>query len=293
MKKIILLSSLFASAQLMAQPRQVSQAIVNTTTTIVAPDGADDVTQIQNQGGDGRVMMRNFGDGETKSTTYLKGDMVKTVIKTDMGRSTIIRDNAAKKTTTLLEMMGNKTGFYQTDEEAAAMRRQMDSMMRARSKDTGTRVNRPATENQVDIVDAGETKKIAGYNTKKAYVITTRLLGIKDTSVVWYTPDVKLNNISNTGGMSFGNFGGGSMSALGKIDGFVMRYETKMRNNRTMTVEVTKLEVDKDIAAKEFDIPKDFDLKPMKEMQQGGGMRFGGGPGGPGGPGGATIMIRQ
>lgn len=289
MKKIILLTSVFSSVQLMAQQKTVTQAIVNTTTNIVAPDGAEDVAQIQNQG-DGRMMMRSFGDGETKSITYLKENMVKTVIKTDMGRSTIIRDNAAKKTTTLIEMMGTKTGFYQTDEEAAAMRKQMDSMMRARSKDTGTRAPRPATENQVDIVETGESKKIAGYNAKKAFVVTTRILGLKDSSIVWYTPEIKLNNLNNTGGFSaFGNMGGGggSMAALSKIDGFVLRYETKMRNNRTMTVEVTKVDIDKEIAAKEFDIPKDFDVKPMKEMQN---MRMG--AGGPGGASG-TIMIRQ
>jgi hypothetical protein len=28
------------------------------------------------------------------------------------------------------------------------------------------------------------------------------------------------------------------------------------------------VETNKDIAAKEFDVPKDFDLKPMKEMQK-------------------------
>jgi GLPGLI family protein len=289
MKKIILLASVFTSVQLMAQQKTVTQAVVNTTTTIVAPDGAEDIAQIQNQG-DGRMMMRNFGDGETKSVTYLKDNMVKTVIKTDMGRSTIIRDNAEKKTTTLIEMMGTKTGFYQTDEEAAAMRKQMDSMMKARSKDTSTRAPRSSNEHPVDIVETGETKKIAGYNAKKAYVVTSRLLGLKDSSVVWYTPDIKLTNLNNTGGFSaFGSMGGGagSMAALSKIDGFVLRYETKMRNNRTMTVEVTKVEIDKDIAAREFEIPKDFEVKPMKEMQN---MMQG-----RGGPGGAspTIMIRQ
>jgi hypothetical protein len=292
MKKIFLLASVFAATELIAQPKLVNQAIVSTTTTIVAPDDATDVTQLQNQSGDGRMMMRNFGDGETKSTTYLKDDMVKTVIKTDMGRSTIIRDNNAKKTTTLIEMMGNKTGFYQTDEEAAAMRKQMDSMMRARSKDTGTRANRPASDPQVDIVDAGDSKKIAGYTAKKAWVISTRLLGIRDTSVVWYTPEIKMNNLNNTGGLSaFGSFGGGAgagMAALSKIDGFVLRYETKMRNNRSMTVEVTKIETGKEIAAKEFDIPKDFDVKPMKDMQN---IRMG--QGGPGGQGERMIMIRQ
>ena len=289
MKKIILLSSVFVCAQLLAQPTLINQAIVHTTTTIVAPEGSDDVTQLQNQGGEGRMMFRNFADGEIKSTTYLKGDLVKTVVKTEMGRITTIRDNAAKKTTTLMEMMGNKTGFYATDEDEAEMRRKRDSMMRANQNDS-SRPNRPATENAVEIVETGETKKIAGYNAKKVWVVTSRLLGIKDTAVAWYSPEIKLVNMSTIGGSSFGNFGagpGGSVTALSKLEGMVLRYESKMRNNRTMTVEVTKLETSKEIATKEFDIQKDFEVKPMKEMQ---GMRFGGGPGGGGGD---RIFIRQ
>jgi hypothetical protein len=48
-----------------------------------------------------------------------------------------------------------------------------------------------------------------------------------------------------------------------------------------MIVEVTKIDTGKDIAAKEFEVPKDFDLKPMKEMQNmmGGRSGQGGGPG--------------
>ena len=38
-----------------------------------------------------------------------------------MGRSTIYRDNDAKMTTTVVEAMGNKMGFFATDEEQAAM----------------------------------------------------------------------------------------------------------------------------------------------------------------------------
>ena len=55
-----------------------------------------------------------------------------------------------------------------------------------------------------------------------------------------------------------------------------MRFETKMRRNRTMIVEVTKLEIDKEVAEKEFTIPKDFDVKPMSEMRN---MMRGGGQG--------------
>lgn len=269
MKKILLLAAVLYSGSLLAQPKLVSQATINTTTTIIAPE-EDDVSNIQNQG-DGRMVFRNFADGETKSVTYLKNDLVKTVVKTDMGRSTIIRDNAKKVTTTLMEMMGNKTGFYATDEEQAQMRKRVDSMMQAtrNSGDSGARRVVRSAEAPAEIAYTEETKKIAGYTCKKAYVIHTRLLGIKDSSVVWYTPEFKLQNVASTGGLSmFGNLGGSSVNPLEKIDGFVMRYESKMPRRRSMIIEVNKVDLVKEIADKEFEIPKDFEVKPMKDMQQ-------------------------
>ncbi|MFT3980878.1 MAG: DUF4412 domain-containing protein [Ferruginibacter sp.] len=296
MKKILLGACLLSAGHCFAQPKAVTQAIINTTTTIVAPDESEDVANIQAEGG-GRMSFRNFADGETKSVTYLKNDMVKTVLKSDMGRSTIIRDNAARKTTTLLEMMGNKTGFYATDEEQAAMRKRIDSTMQAtrNSSDSGsgrrTRVIN-AADSPSEISYTDETKKIAGYQCKKAYVITTHLLGVKDSVAVWYTPELKMNNLASTGGLSgFASIMGanGTMNALTKIDGFVMSYQSKMPRNRTMTVEVTKIDLTKEVSDKEFDIPKDFDVKPMSEM----GNMMRGRVGGPGGGNGQPQIIRM
>jgi hypothetical protein len=55
----------------------------------------------------------------------------------------------------------------------------------------------------------------------------------------------------------------------------VMQYEMKMRRGRKMVVEVTKVDLNKEVTEKDFEIPKDFDVKPMKEFQsmmQGSGM---------------------
>ncbi|RYY69304.1 MAG: hypothetical protein EOO13_09940 [Chitinophagaceae bacterium] len=288
MKGILLALAVICSGTVIAQPRLITQATINTTTTVIAPD-EEDVSAIQNQGGGGGMNFRNFGDGETKSVTYLKNDLVKTVMKSDMGRSTIIRDNNKKLTTTLIEMMGNKTGFYSTDEEAAGMRKRMDSMMQAtrnNAADTTKRRTARTTETvPPEIIYTQETKKIAGYVCKQAYIVHTRFLGNKDSAVVWYTPEFKLQNVSNTGGLSgFANLMGNmSANPYEKVDGFVMGYETKMPRGRNMIVEVTKVELAKEIADKEFDIPKDFDVKPMKEMQN--MMQGGGGQG--------RIMIRN
>ncbi len=265
-----------------AQQKVITQATISTTTNVIAPD-EEDASSVQQQGGGG-FNFRNFGDGETKSTTYYKEAMVKTIIKTDMGRTTTIRNNNTKLTTTLLEIMGNKMGFYASDDEQAEMKKKMDSMMQARSAaDTSQhkRTVSSSTPANVDIVYTEETKKIAGYNCKKALVITTRILGFKDTTIAWYSPEIKFDNLGYTGGLSsFGSVVSNS-TGLEKINGFVMRYEMKMRRNRQMIVEVTKIDTGKDIAAKEFEVPKDFDLKPMKEMQNmmGGRGGMGGGPG--------------
>ena len=149
---------------------------------------------IQGGGGGGMQMFRNFGDGETKSTTYVNDSMVKTVMKNDMGRSTIIRNNNAKLTTTLLEIMGNKTGFFITDDEQAVMKVKMDSMMQARrnADTTKPKTTTARTEYPVEISYVDGTKKIAGYDCKKVWVITTKILGIKDSVAVWYNPEIKI-----------------------------------------------------------------------------------------------------
>ena len=267
------------SIAVFAQPKMVNQAIITTSTNIIAPE-EDDVSQIQPQG-EGRgggFNFRNMLDGEIKSTTYIKNDLVKTSFKSETAKGTIYRDNAAKVTTTITEMMGNKNGVRSTDDDQVEMKKKMDSMMAERMKtDTNMRRRTRNVEFKNTIAYTEETKKIAGYNCKKAYIITDRLLR-KDSLAVWFTPDVKFPNVASTGGTSslgmMATFFGGAPS-FDKIEGFVMMYETKLPRGRVMEVKVTKIELDKEIAAKEFEIPKDIEIKSMKDMQgQGGGMRM-------------------
>ncbi|MEI8053332.1 MAG: hypothetical protein WCH52_06255 [Bacteroidota bacterium] len=265
-----------------AQPKAYNQAIINTTTNIIAPE-EENVESIQ-QDPRGGMNFRNMMDGETKFVTYLRNDLVKTNMKSEMGKSTIFRDNSKKLTTIVMEMMGNKSGFFATDEDQAQMQKRRDSMMAERRKldtDSTRRMPPPEKNNApVEISLTTETKKIAGYDCKKAYLITSRFLGSKDTAVVWFTSEFKLNNVLSTGGMNsipgIGNMFP-TLNGLDKIDGFVMRYEMKMRRNRRMEVEVTKVDLTKEVEAKEFDLPKDIEIKPMSEMQN---MFRGGGGGG-------------
>jgi hypothetical protein len=256
----------------------VSQAIITTSTNIIAPE-EEDVSQIQPQG-EGRgggFNFRNMLDGEIKSTTYIKDNLVKTNFKSESAKGTVFRDNTAKVTTTITEMMGNKSGMRTTDGDQVEMKKKMDSMIAERMKtDTNMKRRTRNVDFNSTVAYTEETKKIAGYNCKKAYIITDKLLR-KDSLAIWYTPELKFPNVASTGGTSslgmMSSFFGGALN-FEKVDGFVMMYETKMPRGRVMEVKVTKIELDKEIAAKEFDIPKDIEIRNMKDMQGQGSVRM-------------------
>jgi len=274
MKKTITLLLLAVSAGSYAQPKFLNQATIITKTTIASPEGDDaQVQDIRTDGGGGEVRIMRFGgDGETKTTTWLKNDLVKTFSESEMGRTTVIRDNSKKLTTTIMEMMGKKSGFYATDAEQEEMRKKMDSMMQRRNQNIPAAGSGKAPEYNIEYLN--DSKKIAGYECKKALIIATRSNGRKDTTQVWYCPDFKLQGIASTGGTmgGFGSFMSPSGSnGMENLNGFPMKYERTMGRGRTMTVEVTKLVTDKDVNDKEFEIPKDIELKAMKDMQNGGG----------------------
>jgi hypothetical protein len=275
MKKIVTIFFLSAPFAVFAQPKISTQAMIVTKTTIVAPESDDPSapvsTSTTNADGAEVRIVRFGGEGETKTTTWLKNDLVKTFSESEMGRTTMIRDNSKKITTTIMEMMGKKTGTYATDEDQAVIRKRMDSMMKSRGLNGSVAPsNTPATYAVVYIDDS---KKIAGYACKKALIIATRS-DRSDTTSVWYCPDFKLQNLPSTGGIGAG-FGGFNMVAgstgMELLKGFPMQYERNMNRGRHMTVEVTKLVIDKDIADKEFEIPKDIEIKAAKDMQNGGG----------------------
>jgi GLPGLI family protein len=259
MKRLLILSAVFLSTAAMAQPKIISKAMISAKTTLAIPEDASNTD-------DNRGFMGMSNGDETKINTWFKDDMLKIVSDGGMGKSTVIIDRKNKKTTTLMEMMGKKTGFYSTEEDEANMKQRMDSMVGARKNGVKS----------IDIVYLEDGKKIAGYACKKALIKTSRENGKVDSMYVWYTPDIKMAEgyVFRGGGMMMG-MGGSSMSSFEKLNGFPMQYEMKMRRGMIMTIEVTKIDTEKAIDDKEFDIPKGFELKSMKEMQgQGGGFQF-------------------
>lgn len=273
MKYITLTLLALCTTVVFAQQKTISQATITTKTTIVSPEeddnGAVAPPPPTAEGAEVRVM-RFGGDGETKSVTQIKNNLVKTVINNEINSTTTIRDNDKKVTTTLMQMNGSTTGFYATDEDQEKMRKQMDSLMQSRRENgqVAESIVTPTT----DVVYIDESKKIAGMQCKKAILITTRK-NKTDSNMVWYCPDFKVQGVTSTGGIT--GFGGRVTQATGleKINGFPMQYETTMNRGRKMIVEVTRIDIEKEIKDKEFELPKDVEIKAMKDMQQMGGGR--------------------
>jgi len=279
-KKIFVLSLLVISVQSMAQ-KIIDKAIVKTQTEIVFPENPGGPGGGPGGPGEGdRVMMgAGMGGLDLSSTIYFKGDMTKIESTSDFGNNITITDLKNKKTTTLMEMMGKKIGFYSTDADDKAMKARQDSIRAVRTdslKQLGINIAPPAAP---EIVYLNETKKIAGYNCKKAIIKTRNRQGEVNESTVWYCPDFKMAEgftMNAGGGMGRAMMGG--LNGLDQVNGFPMEYEMQRSNGMKIHMVVTKLQTDVTIDEKTFDIPKGYDIKPMSEMQ---------GPGG-----GGRVMIR-
>ncbi len=233
MKYISLAILLLASITGISQPKIVDKAVIKMQTEITFPEN-------MNRGGGGEGgerggMMGGMTGMEASSTIYYKGDMTKVESTTDFGNNVVITDRKNKKTTTLIEAMGRKTGFYATDADDEAMRARMDSM-RALRRDSLQRLGIPVgAPPKAEIIYTEETRKIAGYMCKKAIIKNPGQRNTVSETEVWYTPDFKMSpGFSMTGGSG----GGRNMMSMASV--------------------------------KVFEIPKGFDLKPMSEMQQGG-----------------------
>ncbi len=59
-----------------------------------------------------------------------------------------------------------------------------------------------------------------------------------------------------------------SLNGLNQLQGLAIKYEMKIRRKRTLQMEVTKVDLKKELTEKDFRIPKDFDVKPYSEFSQ-------------------------
>lgn len=277
MNKIVVLFALFFAVQASAQ-KVVEKAIVKMHTEMVFPENPNAIAGGDGPGGGGGMM--GMRDMEINTTVFYKGDNTKLESATDFGKNYTFIDRKAKKTTTLMEMMGRKQGFYSSDEDAVLMQKRMDSVRNAR-KDSLEKMGlsfAPPAEPEITYTE--ESKKIAGFNCKKAVIKTKDRQGQVNETAVWYTPDFIMGpgftlNSSQGGGGGM-RMMGFNPSGIEKIKGFPMEYEITRQNGMKVHMTVTKVQLDADIDDKTFEIPKGYDIKPASEMQN----MFGGGRGG-------------
>lgn len=273
----------------MAQQKTFGSAIVKSKTSVTFPDNNN---RGGSDNGDGDLGGRPSGM-ESKSTVYYRGDFIKIDNESEFGNNSIIIDKKNERTTTLIQAMGRKTGYYSTEEERKAMeermRKRMDSIRQARGESAENN-QRQQNPQDVEIVQTNETKKIAGFTCKKAIIKSKPRQGEVNETIVWYCPDIKHPenyplNFGNTGGRGFvgAMSGRNNFSGLEKIDGFIMGLEVSRPNGFKMETEVTDIKTDVTIPDKTFEIPKGYDIKPISEMenQMRNGRFFRGGP--PGG----------
>ncbi|MDX2046534.1 MAG: DUF4412 domain-containing protein [Chitinophagaceae bacterium] len=262
---LFLLTSI-VSLTIVAQPKVINQAIVKAKTEITFPDNMN--TGGSPGEGDRMVMIGGPGGMEASTTIYYKADMTKIESTSDFGNNTIITDKKNKKTTTLIEAMGRKTGFYSTDEDQKQMEARMDSVRKAR-RDSLEKLGLPIAQPvQPDIEYSDETKKIAGYTCKKAVIRTKGRNGeVTNETTVWYCPDFKMGEGYSMSGGRGGMMGMLGVNGLDKIEGFPMEYQAERRNGMKVHMQVTKVQLETDIADTVFEVPKGYDIKPLKDVQ--------------------------
>lgn len=282
MKKILVITSIFGFSTAFCQPKIIENAIIKTKTEVTLPENFSPPGGGDGGGpGGGFTMPRDI---ETNSTTTYSLNFMKTESVSDFGHNTVIVDRLNKKTTTLIEAMGRKTGFYSTDADAEAQRARQDSMRNAR-RDSLAALGISFRDNKPELIYSDETKKISGYTCKKVTIKTTGQNGQVNESVVWYNPEFKISPksaaLNTASGGGFGGPGGGGMTmisggvqGMNLIDGFPMEFEITRGNGFKIHMTVTKVQLNPSIDDKDFEIPKGYDLKPQSAMENGGGFRM-------------------
>ncbi len=288
MKKIIASVLLLASGfTALAQPKIVERAIIKAKTEITFPEnfsfGGGPGGGGPGGGGGGEGMSFSMPrDMENTMTMTYSPEFMKIENLSDFGNNVVITDRKNQKTTTLIEAMGRKTGFYTNTADAEAQRARQDSMRKAR-RDSLAELGLTFRDNKPELVYTEESKKISGFNCKKVIIKTTGQNGQVTESIVWYTPDFKIAPGSMAPAASGGFPGGGgrgmsmmsgSVQGLELIDGFPVEYEVTRENGFKIHMLVLKVQLDPAIDEKTFEIPKGFDVKPMSSFESQGGMRM-------------------
>ena len=252
MKKIVTLLLCIAFIAKGYSQQTVSEAIIDVTMNITFPE-----SDLPPAPEGGQVM--RFGDGEIKSKMFVKNGNMKMETDMGMGKSYMFYTAENKTTTTLMEIMGKKMGFYSNEEDLKKM---------AAADTTQKRIQ--AFKPEVFIEYLSDSKTIAGISCYKAVIRYKNSKGEEKQQEVWYTPDFRMSEDFKLTSILRGDVPG-----LNKIKGFPMEMEIVRQNGMKMHYKVSKIDLNAKIDDKTFVIPTGYDIKPQSEMMNGNGrMQF-------------------
>jgi len=171
----------------------------------------------------------------TETVMYFKNKKSRVNISMAMGTTSIISDDGSKKSTVLMDFMGQKIAMESTYEDN-----------KKEMKKSG----------DFTVEKLAGSKKIAGYNCKKAKV-TQQQKGENFSFDIWYSDEIGVNNAGANG------FEG--------IDGCMLEYE--MFQNGTHMKMTTKSISKEDVKDSMFIIPDGYTMttpKALKSLMGGG-----------------------
>lgn len=173
------------------------------------------------------------------ATLTLKDQMSKFVINMgQMGSQSQIMNGEARTVTTLMDMMGQKFYYVQTEEEIMAEK---------------------ATDDEISVEIKDETKEIAGYECQKA-VIFVKSEGEEMMFNIYFTEEIGFES------MNFDD------PYFKEIPGAMLEFEIETGNGM-MKMEAVSVEK-KNVSDNDFEVPEGFQKKTSAEIRQmfGGGM---------------------
>lgn len=176
-------------------------------------------------------------------------------VNTIYGRSTYLFNTKTKATISLKEISGYKSGTIATPEDEKIADNYFDSLY-GRIKEV---ISKETVVKYFDTI-----KNISGFNCKKALLITEMQNAKIDTTTVWYYPNFKLNDsfIFYTDKPEHKS----KLSNLYLVNGLPISVSLNLTPKTKLEIELIKIDTGKKISDKEFLVPKDFELKTIKEI---------------------------
>jgi len=161
--------------------------------------------------------------------TYVKGAKSRAEMSTPMGTTIVLTDTVKKEAFVCMDMMGNKIAMHVPFDD-------MSGEMEGESKP------------KMDIKYTSETKKIAGYNCKKAIVSTT-IEGHEIVQNFWYTEEIQNTN-----------------HEYSELKGMPMEYDM---NTEGMSLKYTVTNVSKEtIADSVFELPEGYTVTTQEDLMK-------------------------